>query len=100
MITRPLAEVRNQLSAAVDDVARTHERIAITRNGRVVAILIAPDDLDALEFTLEELDSEPYRSAVLAVKAQEDADERVPAGQVREGLEAMRRAQTHRPVGA
>ncbi|SFT68018.1 prevent-host-death family protein [Geodermatophilus amargosae] len=29
-----------------------HERVVITRNGRAAAVLISPDDLDALEETL------------------------------------------------
>ncbi|MGH3929370.1 MAG: type II toxin-antitoxin system Phd/YefM family antitoxin, partial [Pseudonocardiaceae bacterium] len=36
-----------------DEVVRTHERITITRHGHAVAVLIAPDDLAALEETLE-----------------------------------------------
>lgn len=34
MRTTSLAEVRTQLSKFVDEVAKTHERITITKNGK------------------------------------------------------------------
>lgn len=52
METLPLADVKNRLSEVVAKVARQHDRITITRNGRPVAILISPDDLESLEETL------------------------------------------------
>jgi len=52
MTTLPLADVRNHLSEVVDSVTRTHDRVTITRHGRPVAVVISPDDLEALEETL------------------------------------------------
>jgi len=49
----PLAEVKNRLSEVVDDVERTHRRVTLTKHGRRAAVLIAVEDLDALEATLE-----------------------------------------------
>ena len=51
--TLPLAEIKARLSEIVDRVERRHERVTLTRNGRPAAVLISPDDLDALEDTLE-----------------------------------------------
>jgi len=34
-------------------VEEQHERVTLTRNGRPAAVLISPDDLEALEDTLE-----------------------------------------------
>lgn len=48
----PLADVRAQLSRYVDQVVSTHERVTITRNGRPAAVLIAAEDLEALQETL------------------------------------------------
>jgi prevent-host-death family protein len=48
----PLADVKNRLSEVVDRVTRQHDRVTITRNGRPVAVLVSPDDLEALEETL------------------------------------------------
>ncbi len=55
MSTLPLATVKNTLSAVVDQVEGTHERVVITRKGVPVAVLISPADLAALEETLDVL---------------------------------------------
>jgi len=57
MTVLPFTEARNRLSDLIDDVSRTHDRIEITRHGRAVAVLISPDDLAAMEETLEVLTS-------------------------------------------
>jgi len=53
----PFTDARNRLSELIDEVQRTHERVEITRHGRAVAVLVSPDDLAALEETLEVLTS-------------------------------------------
>lgn len=50
-------EVRNRFPELIEEVERTHERIEITRHGQPVAVLISPDDLAALEETLDVLSS-------------------------------------------
>lgn len=50
--TLPLAEARNRLSELLESVDRTHERVTITRHGHPIAVVLAPDDLDALEESL------------------------------------------------
>jgi antitoxin YefM len=52
MPTKSFTEVRTRLSELLDDVERSHERIEITRQGRVAAVILSPDDLGALEDTL------------------------------------------------
>lgn len=49
MMTTSLATVKARLSAFVDSVDGTHERIVITRNGEPAAVLISPEDLESLE---------------------------------------------------
>ena len=49
----PLAEIKARLSEIVDRVSTHHDRVTLTRNGRPAAVLISPEDLDALEDTLE-----------------------------------------------
>ena len=51
--TMPLAKVKAHLSEVVDRVSASHERVNITRHGHREAGLIAADDLDALEDTLD-----------------------------------------------
>jgi prevent-host-death family protein len=52
METLPLAEIKNRLSEFVERVASQHDRVTITRNGRPAAVLVSPEDLEALEETL------------------------------------------------
>ncbi len=50
-----LREVKTRFSELVDEVARTHERITVTRNGRPAAMLVSPDDIASMQETLEVL---------------------------------------------
>ena len=52
MTTVPLATAKARLSAYVDDVLRTHQRVTITRNGVPATVLISIEDLESLEETL------------------------------------------------
>jgi prevent-host-death family protein len=49
MTTIPLADAKARLSAVLDEVRDTHERVVITRNGRPEAVILAVSDLEALE---------------------------------------------------
>jgi antitoxin YefM len=51
--TLPLTEIKARLSEIVDKVQEHHARIVLTRNGRPAAVLISPEDLEALEDTLD-----------------------------------------------
>jgi antitoxin YefM len=86
MTTVPLAALRNDLSAHIAAVETTHDRIAITRNGRIVAMLIAPDDLESLEETIAWLDEEPYASAIRQLV---DRDAEGPTVPLDEALAAL-----------
>ena len=53
MTTLPLSEAKARLSEIADEVRRTHERVHITRNGREYVVLLAAEDLESIEATLE-----------------------------------------------
>jgi antitoxin YefM len=53
MVTLPLSDVKARLSEIAEEVDRTHERVHITRNGREYVVLVAAEDLEAIEATLE-----------------------------------------------
>jgi antitoxin YefM len=75
MTVLPFTDARNRLSELIDDVARTHERIEITKHGQPVAVLISADDLATLEETLEVLSSpEAMRQLVESRAAVEAGD--------------------------
>jgi antitoxin YefM len=63
--TLPLSEVKARLSEIADEVATTHERVQVTRNGREYVVLLAAEDLASMEATLELL-SDPAAQARVA----------------------------------
>jgi antitoxin YefM len=64
METLPLAEIKAHLSEIVDQIEEQHARITLTRNGRPAAVLMSPEDLEALEDTLELLADPDARSEI------------------------------------
>lgn len=73
--TLPLAQIKARLSEVVDKVEDQHERIILTRNGRPAAVLISPEDLEALEDTLDLLSDPKAREEI------EGARKEIAAGQ-------------------
>ena len=55
MSIESVRSVRDHFSEVVERVERHHERVTVTRNGRAAAVLISPDDLAALEETIDVL---------------------------------------------
>ena len=53
MTVLPLAEVKSHLSELVGRVHDHHERVTVTVHGRPSAVLVALEDLERLEETLE-----------------------------------------------
>ena len=53
MTVLPLSDVKARLSEIADEVGRTHERVHITKNGRDYVVLLAAEDLESMEATLE-----------------------------------------------
>lgn len=45
----PISEVRANLPKLLDRVQKTQQRFIITRQGKAVAIVISPEDLETLE---------------------------------------------------
>lgn len=77
MTTTSLADVKARLSAVVASVHDTHERVVITRNGKPAAVLIASDDLEALEETLDILANQPLMRQIAQARAEIAAGEGV-----------------------
>lgn len=68
----PLSEAKARLSEIADEVGRTHERVHITKNGREYVVLLAAEDLDSIEATLELL-SDPAAQERIARSREEIA---------------------------
>ncbi|MEQ1736623.1 MAG: type II toxin-antitoxin system Phd/YefM family antitoxin [Rhodoglobus sp.] len=73
MKTMSVSEAKDKLSTLVESVESTHSAVVITRHGKPAAVLISPDDLDALQETLAWL-SDPNHGAEMA-EAEEDVSE-------------------------
>ena len=84
MTIEPLRSVRDHLSEFVDRAEREHERIVVTRNGRPAAVILAYDDLAALEETLDVL-RDPEAVADIRL-----ADAEVARAEVVRGIDAVR----------
>ena len=86
--TLSLAEVKAHLSEIVGRVSSQHDRVTVTVHGRPSAVLLSPDDLDALEETIAVLsDTDTLRQL-----AASDAELARGEGESEQSLaEAMRR---------
>lgn len=60
----PLTDAKAHLSELVDRVEREHDRVTVTKNGRIAAVIISQDELVAMEETLDIL-SDPDLMASL-----------------------------------
>lgn len=70
----PLNDVKTRFSAIADEVAATHDRVIVTRNGRPHVMVISVDDFESLQMT-RELMAEPG-----AVRDILTADREISAG--------------------
>lgn len=93
MTTIPLADAKARLSAVLDEVRDTHERVVITRNGRPEAVIMAVSDLEALEETLDLL------STPGAVDQIRQAEADIAAGQAIDADELRRQMATRTRPG-
>jgi antitoxin YefM len=82
-VTLPLAEIKKRLSEIVDGVEDRHDRVVLTRNGRPAAVILSPDDLEALEDTLDLLSDPKAMRAIRKAEADIDAGKAVDAAALR-----------------
>jgi prevent-host-death family protein len=79
MTVVPLGEAKDHLSEYVSEVARTRDRVTITRHGRPVAVLISVDDMERIEETLDILSTPGEYDAIREGLQQADRGEYVDA---------------------
>jgi antitoxin YefM len=88
MTTIPLADAKARLSAVLDEVRDTHERVVITRNGRAEAVLMSVSDLQALEETLDLLSTPGALEQIRQAEAENAAGEAIDAAELHRQLAA------------
>ena len=91
MTTIPLADAKARLSAVLDEVRDTHERVVITRNGRPEAVIIAVSDLEALEETLDLLSTPGAVEQIRQAEADIAAGYAIDADELRRQMAARTR---------
>lgn len=64
MTTVPFGEAKDRLSALIDSVDGTHDRVIITKHGRPAAVLISTEDLDEMAETIHWLSQPGIREVV------------------------------------
>ncbi len=84
MKTLPLATVRDRLSSLVDEVARTHDTLTVTRNGTPTVVVLSVDDYESMVETLALL-NDPVDQERLA-----EAERSVHDGDVTSGEDMSR----------
>jgi len=79
----PLADAKARLSAVLDEVRDTHDRVVITRNGRPEAVIISVADLETLEETLDLLSTPGALDEIRDAEAAISRGEAVGADELR-----------------
>jgi prevent-host-death family protein len=96
MTTISLADAKARLSAVLDEVRDTHERVVITRNGRPEAVILALSDLEALEETLDLLSTPGALEEIRAAEAEVGRGEAIDAEELRRLMAERVRAEQAR----
>ena len=93
MTILPLNEVKTRFSAIADEVAATHDRVVVTRNGKPHVMVIAIEDFESLQMTREIL-ATPGALQDIRQGAKDIEEGRYHTlADVRTALEARRRAE-------
>jgi prevent-host-death family protein len=79
----PLADAKARLSAVLDDVRDTHDRVVITRNGRPEAVIISLSDLETIEETLDLLSTPGALDEIRAAEVEIGRGEAIGADELR-----------------
>jgi antitoxin YefM len=94
MTTLPLSEVKARLSEIAEEVATTHERVQITKNGREYVVLLAAEDLESIEATLELLSDPDAQSRIAHSEEEIERGDVLDEAQVHALLTARRSGST------
>ena len=91
MATRSLASVKAHFSRIIDEVAGTHERVTVTKNGSPVAVILAVEDYESLVETLEILSDPKAVAEIRQAESKMRDGEVYGEAEVRAAVAARRR---------
>lgn len=93
MTILPLNDVKTHFSAIADEVAATHDRVIVTRNGKPHVMVIAIDDFESLQMTRELLAEPGAVPDVLTADREISAGEYHTLDELRAILEERQRSE-------
>ena len=88
-----MADAKARLSAVLDEVRDTHDRVIITRNGRPEAVIMSVSDLETLEETLDLLSTPGALDEIRAAEAEIARGEAIGADELRRLMAERMRAE-------
>lgn len=91
MSVQSLAAVKAHFSAVVGSVHDTHERVTVTRKGEPAVVVIAVDDLESLEETLDILRDEAVMRGLAQAEREVAAGDTLNMAELQALLEERRR---------
>lgn len=100
MTILPLNDVKTRFSAIADEVAATHDRVIVTRNGRPHVMVIAVDDFESLQMTRELLAEPGAVQDIMASDREIAAGESHTLDELRAVLEERQRQEGQEDAGA
>ena len=74
----PLAEAKTRLSAVVEGIVATHERVLLTRNGHPAVVMLAVEDYESIMETLDVLSEPGVLEDLRAAEAEAGYEELTP----------------------
>jgi prevent-host-death family protein len=87
MTVLPLSDAKARLSEIAEEVGRTHERVHITKNGKEYVVLLAAEDLESMEATLELLADAAAQERIAQSRDEIARGEGLSVEEVRRSLE-------------
>ena len=82
----PFTEARARLTELLDEVEARHEHLVITRKGRPAAVVVSPEEWEAIEETLDVLQDEQTLADLLESEEDVKAGHLFSLGDVRREL--------------
>lgn len=87
----PLNDVKTRFSSIADEVAATHDRVIVTRNGRPHVMVISVDDFESLQMTRELLGEPGAVQEILTADREIDAGDYHTLDELRAVLDQRQR---------
>lgn len=79
-----ITAAKAKLNEVIDDAARTHEQVMITKNGAPAVVMVSADEWESVQETLFWLSQPDVATDVATADAESAASETISGEQIRE----------------